>query len=399
MLQKTSWNAAISTAVLATCVSIPPAFAQQEAVEDSMVFFLSPRPNVPQFGEIEIEVEALYETVLEVVVSVDGIETVRLSRSPYKATVDLGESFNSRRFVAVAYGPDGELGRAVRVTPGIAVDDAIDLELQQLYVSIESRDETAVRLKAGAFEVRDLGSLQRIVTFEGGDAALTVAVLIDSSESMAGGRLEAALAGAGAFFEGMRELDEASVFLFSDVLRWRTPFSQNPLELRESLAAVTSRGGSAINDTLYRGLRELELRQGRRVIILLSDGVDIHSLLDIEQVTWAARRSRSVIYWIELREGISSGLVTSHWRNYEAHSVEIEGLRRLVAETGGRIVPIAGPERAAEAFGSILEELRAQYVLGYYPSINLDDGRWHRVRVKVDRPGLKVRTRGGYVDY
>lgn len=390
--------------ILAGAGGVRVALAAQEGEpatsgEDSLVFFLEPRPNQTVFGEVEIEVEALYEGVTEVVVLVDGSEAARLNQAPYKATVFLGEDFGMHRFEAIAFGAEGELGRSVRETPGIEVDDEIDLELQQLYVSIEAQAGDGLALSVDDFEVRDLGRAEEIVTFEGGDAALTVAVLIDSSESMAGGRLAAALIGAEAFFQGMRPLDEASVFLFSDVLRWKTPFSQNPLELSGSLASVTSRGGSAINDALYRGLKELEQRQGRRVIILLSDGVDIHSWLDIQQVVWAARRSRSLVYWIELREGSSSRLVTSHWRDSEAHSSELDGLRRLVVETGGRIVPISGTERAAEAFGSILQELREQYVLGYYPSINLDDGRWHRVRVQVDRPGLKVRTRGGYVDY
>ncbi len=377
----------------------PSARAQEDRLEDSLVFFLSPRPNETVFGEVEIEIEALYEGVTEIVVLVDGAEAGRLRRPPYEITVSLGDDYGSHRFEAIAHGRDGELGRTVRETPGIEVDDRLDLELQQLYVTVEARDGDTRGLRAFDFEVRDQGTVQEIVTFEGGDAALTVALLIDASDSMAGGRLEAALSGARAFFGGMRELDEAAIFLFADVLRWKTPFSQNPLELGDRLEAVSSRGGSAINDALFRGLRQLERRQGRRVIILLSDGVDIHSLLDIDQVTWVARRSRSVIYWIELREGRSDGLVTSHWRNRENHGAEIEGLRRLVAETGGRIVPISSPDRASEAFSVILEELRAQYVLGYYPSANRGDGRWHRVRVKLDRPGFKVRTRGGYVDY
>lgn len=381
--------------------TLPPSSGAQEpdSTADSLVFFLQPRPNQTVFGDVEIEVEVLYQGVEEVVVIVDGVETGRLRTAPYKLDVSLGEDYGEHRFEAIALGAEGELGRTVRTTPGIEVDDAIDLELQQLYVSIESKEGAGARLDAHEFEVRDLGGVQTIVTFEGGDAALTVAMLIDASESMAGGRLAAALAGAEAFFQGMRELDEAAVYLFSDVLRWKTPFSQNPLELSDSLAQVRSGGGSSINDALYRGMRELEQRQGRRVIILLSDGIDIHSWLGIEEVVWAARRSRSVVYWIELREGASASLVTSHWRDSEGHAEQMEGLRALVAESGGRIVPISGPDKAAEAFSSILEELREQYVLGYYPTVNLGDGRWHRVRVKTTRPGVKVRTRGGYVDY
>ena len=60
---------------------------------------------------------------------------------------------------------------------------------------------------------------------------------------------------------------------------------------------------------------------------------------------------------------------------------------------------IAGPEEARSAFDDILGELRRQFVLGYYPSVRLGDGRWHRIDVRVRRAGVSVRTRGGYVDW
>lgn len=402
MRRSVSYGAAAALSLLLALAQAPRGFAQPTAAPetpaDSMVFFLSPRPNETVLGSVEVEVEALYTEVVEVALFVDGRESGRRREPPYRFTVELGDDYGAHSFEAVAYGANGELGRARRETPGIEVDDVLDLELQQLYVSIESGGAPG-RLRVSDFEVRDLGTRQKIVTFEGGDAALTVAVLIDASVSMAGGRLTAAIAGAEAFFGGMRPLDEAAVYLFSDVLRWKTPYSENPLELSESLRSITSAGGTAMNDALYRAMRELEARQGRRVIILLSDGVDIHSFLNIEDVIWTAQRSRSVVYWIELREGDRTGVVTSHWRDHELHAREIDGLRELVNESGGRIVPIESPDRAAEAFGSILTELREQYVLGYYPIVNRNDGRWHRVKVKVKRPGVTVRTRGGYVDY
>lgn len=393
---------ALTLAWLALALPAAPAGAAEVAESeevDSMVFFLSPHPTETVYGDIEVEVEALYQGVIEVVLLVDGEESGRSQSAPHRFPVALADGYGPHTFEAIAYGSDGELGRSTRETPGIAVDDVLDLELQQLYVTVESEGDRVGDLAVDDFEVRDLGGVQEIVTFEGGDAALTVAILIDASASMAGGRLAAALAGAEAFFEGMREYDEAAVYLFSDVLRLRTPFSENPQELSSSLRSVSTKGGTAMNDALYRAMRELEQRQGRRVMILLSDGIDIHSLLDVEDVKWTAQRSRSVLFWIELQEGDSAGRVTSAWRNHEKHDIEIQGLRDLVSETGGRIVPIPSPERAAEAFHSILTELREQYVLGYYPIVNLDDGRWHRVKVKVDRPGVKARTRGGYVDH
>ena len=76
----------------------------------------------------------------------------------------------------------------------------------------------------------------------------------------------------------------------------------------------------------------------------------------------------------------------------------LEALASLVDSTGGRICRIARTEQAAEAFRHILRELREQYVIGYYPSNNRNDGAWHDVRVLVRAPGVRVRARGGYFD-
>ena len=104
-----------------------------------------------------------------------------------------------------------------------------------------------------------------------------------------------------------------------------------------------------------------------------------------------------MVYWIALEEGATS--ILSTWRSSEEHTTERRGLVKLVEESGGRVVKIGGPAEARVAFDDILDELRRQYVLGYYPTVRLGDGRWHRVNVRVRGPGFQTRTRGGYVDW
>jgi VWFA-related protein len=373
--------------------------AEGDKSQGVLLFFRSPAATEPALGTVRVEVEVIGEGSTEIVLLVDGEEMARFEHPPYRASVDFGDEFGPHRFEAVALGDAGtELARAARDTPGLFVDDRVRLELRQLYVTVTPPAETDARLGRDDFEVRDEGRRQTIVTFEGGDAALTVALLVDASESMRGGRLDAALAGAHAFLSGMNDLDEASIALFSDLIRSQTPVSQEPATLAHQLASVTARGGTALNDALYVALGRLEQRQGRRVVVLLSDGFDIHSVLSISEVLWSMRRSRSLVYWIELTGGRGDFGITSSWRDSESHAEEKDGLRELVTESGGRVVRIEQVEEATVAFREILAELREQYVLGYYPTVELPEGQWHRVRVKVDRPGFKVRTRGGYVD-
>ena len=380
------WVALVAAATLAAAEDPPPAW------------FVSPPALEPALGEIVLEIEVDHPDVRRVLFLVDGREVGRVERRPYRLLVDLGDEFGPHEFEAVVVGPAGELRRVTHRTPGLQVDDAVDLGLRQLYVALEGRPPGGGALRVEEFTVLDDGARQEIVTFEGGDAALAVAVLIDASDSMRGGALRAALQGARSLLGGMRELDEASLVLFADGLLFRGDSRRVDEDMRRVLSTLSAAGGTALNDALYVALRQLESRQGRRVVVLLSDGLDIHSALEIDQVHWAMRRSDSVVYWIELRTPRSDDRVRSPWRTGDQHDTERAGLRRLVAESGGRVVPIQDIDEAAAAFGSILTELRSQYVLGYYPLRDLDDGAWHQVAVQVDRPGVKARTRRGYID-
>lgn len=384
---------------LALGVWLAAAALGQSPDEPAEVVFYAPSEREAAFGDIDIEVDVYADDVREVVFLVDGAEVGRVDRPPYKVTVPLGDDFRAHRFEVLAIGPRGEMVRGVRETPALRIDDRIELELRQLYVTVDhSADEGSGLLEMDEFRILDNAVPQRIVTFERGDAALTVALLVDASDSMRGGHLEAALEGVRTFLEGMRELDEAALYLFADSIRYRSPFLERAESLRGALSEVEAGGGTAINDALYLAIQQLEDRQGRRVVVLLSDGSDIHSALEARDVLWAMRRCRSLVYWIELADGGGAGK-TSPWRTFERHLEEREGLERLVAESGGRIVPISSPDEAADAFRDILAELRRQYVLGYYPSQVDRDGRWHAVDVKIARKGYKARTRGGYIAY
>jgi Ca-activated chloride channel family protein len=198
----------------------------------------------------------------------------------------------------------------------------------------------------------------------------------------------------------LRPLDEATLQLFSDRLLHAVPYTSDPRALAIGLDSVQSGGGTALNDRLFAALLGLEARQGRRLVVVLSDGVDVDSVLDVAQVEELAARSQALVYWIRLLDEGSGPGVTylSAWRNGAEHRREIDGLRSLVESSGGRVLDLARIEEAESAFREILAELREQYVIGYYPTNARGDGAWHSLRVGVERPGLTARSRAGYRD-
>lgn len=283
--------------------------------------------------------------------------------------------------------------------PEIHIDEEIRVELQQLYATVTRDNRPVLNLTAADFQIWDDGIPQEVVTFGRGDIPFSAVLLVDASASMQGDRLKTAVEGVRAFVSDIAPLDEVQVMLFSDELLHRTPFSSDSAALLSSLAGVRARGGSAINDHLYLALKQLEERQGRRAVVLLSDGVDIESMLGMDDVRRAAQRSGILLYWIRLQEGGQRRvLYSSSWRSREDHARQLALLEQTAAEGGGRIEPISAVAEVGPAFRRIVRELREQYVLGYYPSVDKNDGAWHKVQVEVKGGGYQVRTKNGYFD-
>jgi VWFA-related protein len=361
-----------------------------------------PHPGEAIFGPQEIDLAVESQEPLVVEIRVDDKLVAIVQRRPFRYVHDFGYENVERVIEVRARTGKGRIATA-RVTTGkIAIDEEIDLRLQQLYVTVTSGESRVLGLTRDDFRIVDRGDRQEIVTFERGDVPLTAVLLLDSSLSMAGPRIEAALRGARLFLEGMAPLDEARVMLFSDRLLRSTRFASERAALDPVLAGVQAAGGTALNDYLFMALKDLDSRQGRRVVVVFSDGSDVHSVLSMSEVLHKAQSSPALIYWIHLQEEGETGgppSFTSSWRHVARNREEFLLLHQAIDASGGRVRAVRGLDELGAAFVEVLSELREQYVLGYYPSADLGDGTWHDVKVRVGQPGVTVRTRGGYFDY
>lgn len=372
---------------------------------DLNVWLTNPPPGAPVFGEVEFVAEVRPPgSAATVEFFLDGERIAVLEASPYAVQVDVGEQNREHHFEVRAYGPAGEEDIAILVTPAIRVDERVDIDLREFYI-VATRGvgtwggERVLDLEQADFTILDNGAEQQIVTFGRGDLPLASVILVDASASMKGRRLGFALRGAAAFGQGMRSHDETSIQVFADRLLFESPFTSDPDVLTEGLAEVGAGGGTALNDHLYRAVRLVEERHGRRVVVFLSDGFDSHSVIGTRELAWLARRARALLYWIRLESPDGELSRYSSWKNPEDYREDYQRLQRIVLESGGRIVSLERIEETDRAVQVILEELREQYVLGFYPELRRRDGSWHKVHVRVRRSGVSVRTRGGYVDY
>lgn len=276
-------------------------------------------------------------------------------------------------------------------------DVTIEVTLQQLFLTVDHHGRSVPDLTRDDFTVYDDGAPQPIVTFGRGDVPFTAVLLVDTSASMAGPPLEKALEGARAFFSGMAPLDQAKLILFSDHVRLETPFTGVQSVLTLGLRGVSAEGGTALNDALYLAVKRLEPLQGRKIAVLLSDGVDIESVLSIAEAR-ALARGQVTLYWLRLGKGPGPrASLSSAWRDGPEHAREIEQLSATVAESGGRIIELSSEQEIPAMFKALLQELRDQYVLGITPRQTGGKGTWHEVRVEA-KGGVRARTQSGYVE-
>lgn len=357
-----------------------------------------PTPEQPVFGPTDVEVGVRAgEPVDRVEVFLDGKLMGSAKTSPFRVRVDVGDDNVPREFKAVAYTTSGASGTDSLVTKPVQIMDELNLNLRALFVSVSRGGSQNLSLEQNDFQVFDNGAPQEVVTFGRDELPLTAVLLLDTSESMGEKELVAVRRGAKAFLDGMKPSDEAMLALFSDRLLKLTPFTADKKVLGAAFADTHAAGGTAVNDFLYLSLKALDARQGQRVVVLFSDGSDVHSVLPASDVLWKARAGQSLIYWIQF--GGKRKSFTSAWRDYQANDQEYDNLEKAVRESGGRVVAVDRTEDLEGAFRDILQELRQQYALGYYPTTAKGDGKWHKVEVRVKGFPGRVRTREGYADH
>jgi Ca-activated chloride channel family protein len=376
----------------------------RSAAAAPLVNIVQPPADQPIFGTVEVRAEVWPggSPIRRVELYFDRLRVGVKESPPYRFTVDAGQDNSEHHIEVVVTDAAGAATSASLVTPALRADMTIDVRLQQLFVNLEGGGRPLAGLSREDFTIFDDGAPQTIATFEHGDIPFTAVLLLDASTSMQKGKLDTAVDGVRAFVRAMNRLDEAKLFLFSDHTLLETPFTSVPSILTLGLSDVEAQGGTALNDALYLGLKRLDDRLGRKVIVLLSDGVDVESVLPMATVREIARRSQAVLYWLRLhREGEEENgplqAFYTAWRDAEGHRKEMEELRAAVLESGGRIDTLERVEDVPAALTHILQELREQYVLGYTPTIQRGAGTWHKIEVKVRGVG-RVRVQEGYLE-
>ncbi|MDP8979609.1 MAG: VWA domain-containing protein [Acidobacteriota bacterium] len=269
----------------------------------------------------------------------------------------------------------------------------VDVRLVRLLASVKDSSGRLIgSLGKSDFTILDNGVAQQISLFEHHtEQPLSIALLIDTSGST-GKELRYELDSVERFLNALlREgntSDAVALYSFNWQVTLLNSFTRRMGRIESNLRVLKSEGGTSLYDAIYLASRDLEMREGRHVIVVVTDGGDTTSTKTYHNALEAAQVADAVMYPV-----LVMPITNDAGRNIGGENA----LTTLAASTGGRVFsPSLGAE-LDNAFSDILRELRTQYLIGFYPrNTPATKDRFHNLRVNVRTPGLRVITRNGY---
>lgn len=270
---------------------------------------------------------------------------------------------------------------------GDRFSESIEVNMVELPVAVTNNSGLPVMdLKQADFSVYEDGKPQKITTFNyASNLPIAAGVLIDHSGSMKP-RMEQAKAAALEFFRRiMKPGDRAFATGFAFDSRSGSPFVTDVSALQTQVNAIPeASGGTALYDAIVTGLYRFRTLQGRRALIILTDGEDTTSRTTYDDMLKYARSARVPLYFI----GVGLGLLDS---------VGIGKMKMLAAETGGTAYFIRDIKDLAATYAQLEKDLRSQYLIAYETQSSMKDSAYRKVEVKANRPGMTVRTIRGFI--
>ena len=280
-----------------------------------------------------------------------------------------------------------------KVVPSVTEDnDVIRINSNLVVVPatvVDTQGRAITDLTLSDFQLLVDGQPKPLSEMSRSETPVRLAVLFDNSESLTEARGLQIQAAVSFFRRVIRPIDQAAIFSVSTV-----PVLEHPLTNDiEKLVRTVERfgkpeGATALFDAVAQAATYLKPYPGRKVILIVSDGVDTVSQLDFETTLTDAQEADCQIFVVQT--GLSDN---ANLRQLTAE----RRMQEFSAQTGGSVHIANRTNDLDQAFSQIAADLAQQYVLSYYPSDQRRDGHFCVIRLLVrSRPGLRVRARKGY---
>jgi Ca-activated chloride channel family protein len=248
-------------------------------------------------------------------------------------------------------------------------------------------------LSKGAFAVFDNKQQQEITYFSDDDSPVSVGVIFDVSGSMSGDKVRRARDALSKFIQTSHDSDEYFLIAFNSRAQLLLDKTRDGDSVLNKLTFVETKSQTALYDACYLGVEKVQRgAHPKRALLLISDGQDNDSRYTFNELRKLLKESDVTLYAIGILSGSDAG-----------SSLGMEGqgiLDELSGVSGGKAFFPRSAAEMDDIFEQIALELRHQYSIGYKPDAFANDGKWHKVKVKVTPPRglprLFVRSKEGY---
>lgn len=288
----------------------------------------------------------------------------------------------------------------------------VDVNLVNILASVrDKRGGLVPNLEKSDFTIYEDGKVQEIKNFtKETDLPLTIGLLVDVSGSQRN-LIDIERNAASEFFsQVLRKKDEAFLISFGEEAELLQDYTGSPRLLTEGLKQLrvssgvggigpgpvpTAGGprGTVLYDAVYLAANEkLKTEVGRKVVVVITDGVDQGSRLKIEQAVEAAQKADAVIYCIDYSDPSAYGgfgMISFGGGGGAA-------MKKMSDETGGRVYKVDRKHTLDQVFKELQDEMRSQYSISYTPTNDRKDGSYRKIDIKLSNKDLKPQARKGY---
>jgi Ca-activated chloride channel family protein len=252
---------------------------------------------------------------------------------------------------------------------------------------VDSAGRLVPDLERADFSITDNGKPADVSLFSNDSQPFSAVVMLDTSASMTA-NLKLLNRAAEQFLLRLLPVDRAQVGAFNDKIQLSGTFTNNRDELIGALNDLYFGNPTRLNDGIAAGLDALKGIDGRRVVLVFTDGEDTSSRTGFKDVLERARDEEVMVYSIGLESEYFNG-------QRVVRSKPSRDLRKIADETGGGYFELVKTADLAPTFTRVAQELRSQYLIGFAPATL--DNKVHKLDVKVSRPGMTVRARRSYL--
>jgi Ca-activated chloride channel homolog len=252
----------------------------------------------------------------------------------------------------------------------------------------DSQGRLVPNLEQEEFTILDNGKMQPISFFQNETQPFTVVVMLDFSASMTA-NLDLLKAATEQFLLRMLPADKGQVGAFSDKIQFSGKFTSNRDELIKDLSDLQFGNPTRLYDAIDASIDILKDVDGRRIVLVFTDGDDTASKRDMGDALLKARTNETMIYAI----GLESEIAIAPGRMQRTRPDR--GLRKLAEETGGGYFELKKTAELAPTFTRVAAELHSLYTIGFTPTAF--DNKEHKLEVKMKTAGQTARARKSYI--